>query len=158
MKYVVDTNIINRLVDGTIRLEELPTDGTFVACHIQIDEINRTKNPERRKKLLEKFAETVDEILCTDSFIVGVSALGGAKLGDGESYELLKTELDSRNRNKPNNSHDALIAEIAMNNSYVLLTADFDLYQVAYAHGIGTIYWTPAYQLVVTSNAAHPKR
>jgi rRNA-processing protein FCF1 len=144
MKYVVDTNIINRLVDGTIRIEELPTDGLFVASHVQIDEINRTKNPERRKKLLEKFAETVDEILPTESFVLDVSALDGAKLGDGGSYELLKTELDRRNRNKSNNSHDALIAEIAMNNGYVLLTADFDLYQVAYAHGIGTTYWTPA--------------
>ncbi len=144
MNYVVDTNIINRLVDGTIIIEELPTDGTFVASHIQIDEINRTKNPERRKKLVQKFAEIVDEILPTESFLFDVSVLDGANLGDGERYEILKTELDRRNRNKPNNSHDALIAEIAMNNGYVLLTADFDLYQVAYAHGIGTIYWTRA--------------
>jgi len=35
MKYVVDTNIINRLLDGTIRIEELPTNGRFVASHVQ---------------------------------------------------------------------------------------------------------------------------
>ena len=142
MRYVVDTNIIHRLVDGTIGIEELPNDGTFLASHIQIDEINRTKNPERRKELLQKFAETVDEIVPTESFVLDVSRLDGAKLEQEENYKILKTELDNRNRNKRNNLHDALIAEIAMNNGYVLLTADFDLYQVAYAHDIGTIYWT----------------
>lgn len=94
--------------------------------------------------MLEKFVETVDEILLPESLVLDVSALDGAKLGDGGSYRLLKTERDGRNSNKSNNAHDALIAEIAMNNGYVLLTADLDLYQVAYAHGIGTIYWTPA--------------
>jgi rRNA-processing protein FCF1 len=40
------------------------------------------------------------------------------------------------------NTNDALIAELALKNGYVLLTADFHLYQVAYAQGIGVIYWT----------------
>jgi hypothetical protein len=47
MKYVVDTSLINRLVDGSIHADELPKDGSFVASHIQIDELNRTKNGKR---------------------------------------------------------------------------------------------------------------
>jgi predicted nucleic acid-binding protein len=142
MKYVVDTSLINKLVDGSVGADELPNDGSFIASHIQIDEINRTKNAERRVKLLEKFAETIDEVMPTESFVLDVSQLGGGRLGDGTVYQLIKEELDTRNKGKSNNCEDALIAEVAMNNEYTLLTADFDLYQVAYAQGIGTIYWT----------------
>jgi len=74
--------------------------------------------------------------------LLGTSRLGEGKLGEGVSYETIKTELDSLNGGKTNNSEDALIAEIAVKNGYVLLTADFHLYQVAYTLGIGTIYWT----------------
>jgi predicted nucleic acid-binding protein len=140
MKYVVDTSLINELVDGSVHADELPKDGSFVASHIQIDELNRTKNGKRRSELLQKFSETIDEVLPTESFLLGTSRLGEGKLGDGVSYETIKT--DSLNGGKTNNSEDALIAEIAMKNGYVLLTADFHLYQVAYTLGIGTIYWT----------------
>ena len=142
MKYVVDTSLINKLVDGSVYADELPNDGSFVASHIQIDELNRTKNLKRRSELLEKFSEIIDEVLPTESFVFGTSRFNKARLGDGTSYEAIKTALDSWNGGKTNNSQDALIAEIAMNNGYVLLTADFHLYQVAYAHGIGTVYWT----------------
>jgi predicted nucleic acid-binding protein len=142
MKYVVDTSLINKLVDGTVGADELPNDGSFVASHIQIDELNQTKNVQRRTKLLEKFAEVIDEVLPTESFVLGTSRLGEGRLGDGVSYQAMKADLDSRNKGKTNNSEDALIAEVAMKNGYTLLTADFDLYQVAYVHGIGTMYWT----------------
>src|SRR3972149_8161930 len=142
MKYVVDTSLINKLIDGAVRADELPKDGSFVASHIQIDELKQTKNPERRSKLLEMFAETVNEVLPTESFIMDVSRLDGGKLGDGVSYHSIRRELDSLNGGKSNNSQDALIAEIAMKNEYVLLTANFHLYQAAYSLGIGVMYWT----------------
>ena len=31
MKYVVDTSLINKLIDGAVRADELPKDGSFVA-------------------------------------------------------------------------------------------------------------------------------
>jgi len=43
MKYVVDASIINKVVDEKIDPSELPTDGEFIASHIQIDELNKTK-------------------------------------------------------------------------------------------------------------------
>jgi predicted nucleic acid-binding protein len=141
MNYVVDTSLINKLVDGTVRAEELPNDGSFVASHIQMDELSRTSNAQRKAKLLEKFSEIIDEVLPTESFVLGISRLGEGRLGDGASYQAIKGDLDSRNKRKKNNSEDALIAEVAMKNGYTLLTADFDLYQVAYAHGIGIMYW-----------------
>ena len=142
MKYVVDTCLINKLVDGKIGTSELPKDGTFVASHIQIDELKRTRNVDRRTQLLEMFEEIVDEVLPTETFKLGVSQMDGGKLGDGVSYDTIKKELDSRNKGKANNDNDALIAEVAMRNGYALLTADFDLYQAAYKLGIGVIYWS----------------
>jgi len=56
MKYVVDTSIINRLVDKMIPPEDLPNDGDFIATHVQIDELNKTKDEERRARLLIKFS------------------------------------------------------------------------------------------------------
>lgn len=142
MKYVVDTSLINKLVDGSIHADELPKDGPLIASHIQIDELDRTKDAKHRSELLQRFSETIDEVLPTESFVLGTSRLDKGTLGDGVSYDAIKKKLDSLNGGKTNNSEDALIAEIAMKNGYVLLTADFHLYQVAYALGIGTFYWT----------------
>ena len=70
MKYVVDTNIINKLVDGIVTADELPHDGAFVATHVQKDEIERTKDPKRRSDLLKKFSETIDDMIPTSSFVL----------------------------------------------------------------------------------------
>jgi hypothetical protein len=110
-RYVVDTSLINKLVDGAVGGDQLPNNGSFVASHIQIDEIKRTKDPERRAKLLEKFAETIDEVLPTESFVLDISRLDEARFGDGVTYESIKRELDVKNNGKSNNSEDALIAE-----------------------------------------------
>jgi predicted nucleic acid-binding protein len=141
-RYVVDTSLINKLVDGIVGADELPTDGTFVASHIQLDELKRTKDPERREALLRKFHEIVGETLPTESFVLDISRLEEARLGDGAQYEVIKRELDSRNRGKRNNAQDALIGEIALKNGYVLLVADFDLYQVMEGLGCGVMYWS----------------
>jgi rRNA-processing protein FCF1 len=142
MKYVVDTSLVNKLVDGSVHLTELPSDGEFVATHIQRDELRRTKDSERRAALLEKFAEIVDSEVPTESFVLGQSRLDAAKLGEGLSYAAIKSELDSMNKNKANNVNDALITEVASKNGYVLLTSDFHLHQACERLGIGVMYWT----------------
>ena len=141
MKYVVDTSIINKLADGLIQPEELPDDGEFIASHIQIDELNNTKNTERRARLFLKFSKLVDQINPTESFALGTTRLGEGKLGDGETFMSLTLQLDTLNRGKPNNSMDALIAEIAINNGLTLLTSDYHLKQVTEAHGGRVRYW-----------------
>ena len=92
--------------------------------------------------MLHKFSEIIDQSLPTETFVQGTSRLDHARLGSGDAYRMIKEELDLRNKGKPNSVNDALIAEVALKNRYVLLTADFDLYQVAYAHEVGVIYWT----------------
>ena len=135
MKCVVDTNILNRLVDGALRPEDLPADSEFVATHVQVDELNRTSDVERRARLFLMFATTVNAVVCTESFVLDASRLGYAKLSDGILYTALKADLDVKNRGKANNVQDALIAEMAIVNGYMLLTADSHLAEVANKHG-----------------------
>lgn len=119
----------------------MPDDGQFIASHIQIDELNRTKDVERRAKLFLMFAKTVREIAPTESFILGNSRLDEGKLSDGNLYSLIKHQLDKANGEKENNIHDALITEVAIKNQYTLLTTDYDLSEVAKNNGCNVMYW-----------------
>jgi len=141
MKYVVDTSIVNKLVDGKIAASELPTDGEFVASHIQIDELKKTKDAERRVKLLTRFVELDAEIVKTESAVFGRSKFGRAKFGDGITVPALRAALDALNGSKPNNANDALIAEIAINNGFTLLTSDYDLNAIVESYGGQVRYW-----------------
>lgn len=136
MKYILDTNIFNKLVDGSLLPDDLPSDGQFVATHIQIDELNNTANNERRAKLFLMFAKISPMMIPTESFILGVSRLDEAKLSDGDFFESFKGEFDLLNRGKANNIQDTLIAEVAAVNSFTLLTSDHDLAAMVKKHGI----------------------
>ena len=133
MKYVLDTNIINWLVDGKIKDTILPSDGEFVATHVQIDEINRTSNEERRARLFLTLASSLIGLLPTETVVADVS--GWSKPGDGSTYNSIKAGLDALNGARPSNIRDALIAEVCIVNSHTLLTADQDLAKVASDHG-----------------------
>jgi|GEM_PF-462884 predicted nucleic acid-binding protein len=126
-KYVVDTCVFNWLADSLVKKSALPSDGGFAITHIQVDEINKTKDEERRARLLLMQASLHCELLPTQTVVLDVSRIDHAKLGDGKLFTSLKAELDILNRNKNNNVRDALIAEVAIANGYTLLTADGDL-------------------------------
>ena len=141
MDYMVDTSLINKLLDGCLSTSDLPTEGKFVATHLQMDEISRTKNEERRVQLQLKFSKLIDKSDPTESFLLGTSCLGEAKLGEGVIYQNVLRELNSLNGGKDNNSVDALIAEVAKSNGYTLLTADYHLSKAAETCLINVEYW-----------------
>jgi predicted nucleic acid-binding protein len=143
MKCVVDTNIINRLIDGSLSTEDIPADAELVATHVQIDELNKTRDEERRARLFLRFATTVDSVIPAESFVLDVSRLDYSKLGDGGLYGELRAELDSLNKGKANNAQDALIAEVAITNGYALLTADYHVAEVARKYGCTVRYFAP---------------
>ena len=114
MKYVVDTNIFNKLLDGDLLPINLPSDGEFIATHIQIDELNNTKNIERRAQLFLVFATIAPRLVPTESFALGISRLNQAKLSKKDNLaKVIKNDLDGLNGGKSNNIQDALIAEVA---------------------------------------------
>ena len=142
IKYVVDTCIFNWLTDSLINESALPSDGGFAITHIQVDEINETKDKERRARLLLMQASLHCELLPTQSFVFDVSRFGHAKLGDGKLFSSLKMELDILNGNKGNNVRDALIAEAAIENGHTLLTADNALKTATEKHTGKVIFFT----------------
>ena len=135
MKYVVDTNVINWLIDGKIDRASLPSDGEFIATHIQIDEINRTSDEDRRARLFLALTSTIRELLPTESLIAGVSRVNWCKVSDGRIFTSIRSQLDTKNGGRQSNIHDALIAEVAIANGFTLLTADTDLAEIASDHG-----------------------
>ena len=56
-------------------------------------------------------------------------------MGDGRIYTSIRSQLDTKNGGRQSNIHDALIAEVAIANGFILLTADADLAEIASDHG-----------------------
>ncbi|MGQ0723216.1 MAG: PIN domain-containing protein [Candidatus Eiseniibacteriota bacterium] len=135
MTYVLDTNIFNWLVDKLVDHSELPTDGDLVVTHLQVDEVSRISDEDRRARVFLTLACVITGVLPTESAICDVSRLDHCKLGDGAIYTSVKSALDARNGRQAANTADALIAEVALANDFTLLTADRDLAEVADAHG-----------------------
>ena len=156
-----DTVVFNRILDGALDIGALVGKARFYATHIQLDEINETSNSQRRQALLEVFDRITERKVTTESFILGVSRLDEARLGGGnivptESpvwnvstwghakwggadgfYTAFKAELDTMNKNKPNNVQDTLIAETAIKNRLALVTDDVNLCMVTKKFGGG---------------------
>lgn len=128
-KYMFDTNIFNRILDGSFDLQG-SDDKVLYATHVQLDEIRATKNIQRRLGLEKLFMEILDEQLPTQSFVLDISRLDEARLGNGEIYNQILSLLNQRNKRKPNNVQDALIGETALTNGLILVTEDSDLRNV----------------------------
>lgn len=159
LKCMFDTRAFNLMLDGSVPVEVLKGRVSAHATHIQRDEINNTRDPERRAALLEVFNDIVTETVPTGSLVVGVSRVGAARLGGdrvvptasavwdvsrwdkaswGASdnlYSTLKGDLDKLNKSKRNNVQDALIGETAIKGRYILVTDDADLIAVTSKHG-----------------------
>jgi predicted nucleic acid-binding protein len=140
--YMFDTNLFNCILDGVVEISKFRRKARFYATHVQLDELKATSNVQRRQDLLAVFEEVVGiNKIPTEAFVLDVSLLDEAKLGDEEDdlYSQVKMKLDKRNRNKPNNIQDALITETAMKNGLTLATHDSDLFFVATKMGAACV-------------------
>jgi len=131
VRYVVDTNIFNRIADQQFSCEQLPPGSQIVATHVQLDELNQTTDPQRKAALLQAFGLQQPEMLPTESAVWDVSKWDAAKWGDGATHQQIRAALDAKNGGRPNNAKDALIAEVALKNGFGLVTADRHLAEVA---------------------------
>lgn len=157
MNVMFDTNIFSDIVNDQIPIDALIGKIAIYATHIQYDELNATKdhhtapNGAPLRQALVGYFNFLTEVKPTESYMVGVSQIGGAKItrsvvptessvwdisdwdqGWGNSanlYEAIWQKLEDR-KSKPNNRQDALIAETAIINGYVLVTHDGNLLEV----------------------------
>jgi len=118
MKLIFDSNVFDDLIKGKLDLEIIKNISLEnYITHIQVDEINECPDKEKRAKLFNFMTEIRPEKIPTESFIIGTSRIGYAKIGDGN---LIK-ELRMENYKKTN---DALIGETAIENNLTLITND----------------------------------
>ena len=129
--YMFDTNIFNQILDSGFDMTLLTSEARYFVSHIQFDEIQKTRDLERREQLLSVFERIPQERIPTESAVWDVSRWDEAKWSSGSSpYNEILNRLNKRNRDKPNNVQDALIAETAIENGIALVTRDSDLLAV----------------------------
>jgi predicted nucleic acid-binding protein len=125
---MLDTNVFNRALDGDLDPVYLTHRGLLYATHVQLNELQATKRPEKLRQLLQVFHTVDQEILPTAAAVFGVSEWGGAEYGDAnDCYAGMLQRLNQINGGKKNNMQDALIAATAMQRKLILVTDDKDL-------------------------------
>ena len=152
-----DTNVFDKILDGDIPLEIIGKVAelgyTYFITHIQkdeIDAINKPEKQERKKRLLELLEEFNKEEVSTESFVLGTSRLGKAKLtktatesavwgvskwGEGKWTDEKTTLIEKLRKGNLKHTEDALIGETAIKNNFILVTHDERLREVVKEFG-----------------------
>lgn len=144
MDLMFDSNVFDELVSGNLSLDLFESKSIKVyVTHIQIDQINKCTNIEKRAKLFLFMIQAKPEKVATESFIFGHSRLGFAKLGGGGMIEILKA-------GNLKNTDDALIGETAIRNNLILITNDIDFRKKVMKLG-GTVMNTQELKNLVNS-------
>jgi hypothetical protein len=118
-RFSLDSNAFDRIAesDKTVELVRRATETgsiQLLSTHVQRDELAAIPDPVRR----ERVARIPTSDVPTYGFVVGVSRLGMARLGDEARYEA----MTGGNRQK--HAHDALIAMTAQYEDTVLVSED----------------------------------
>ncbi len=150
--YIMDTNAFNNICDNEdvdVASIARQARGRVYVTHCQWDEIKDTRNADRRS-ILAGCLQTIDaDMWPTETFIVGRSRLGMAKLNEGGRYHAILDEMNRRKKKKSNVA-DALIGETAESRGCVLVSDDRDLSEVMTERGVRVIGWR---QFVVALSA-----
>jgi hypothetical protein len=125
---MLDTTVFNHILRDDIDIEQLPSDKPLFATHVQLNEIQNTKDEIIRSQLLAVFTEVEANRVATSSAVWDVSEWGEAEWGTNDGlFENLLQKLNSLNKNKKNNARDILIGETAIRHGMTLVTDDADL-------------------------------
>jgi predicted nucleic acid-binding protein len=118
MKLILDSNVFDDLLAGKISINNFNlNENEIFITHIQVDEINECPDKFKRASLFNLLIEIRPEKIPTETFALGFSRIGNAKLGDAILFQKL------RNSNL-NHSKDALIGETAIKQNLILITND----------------------------------
>ena len=122
-KIIFDSNIYDLIADGTLNigsLSEKREDFEFYITHIQTDEISKCPDEDKRARLILFMTKLSPIVIPTNSFVLSLSRLGEARLGDAKLLEEIRKE-------NLKHTEDALIGEVAIKNNFVLVTEDIRL-------------------------------
>lgn len=122
-KIIFDSNIYDLIAEGSLNINILfgkKEDFEFYITHIQTDEISKCPDEDKRAKLFLFITKVSPIVIPTNSFVLGLSRLGEARLGDTKLLEEIRKE-------NLKHTKDALIGEVAIKNNFVLITEDVRL-------------------------------
>lgn len=113
--YMLDTTVFNHLVEGNVDPKSLPFNRPLYVTHVQLNEIQNTRDPAKLHILLAMFTAIESAQIPTASAVWDVSEYGEAEWGTADGFfELLLANLNGKNKSNPNNARDILIAETAI--------------------------------------------
>jgi hypothetical protein len=134
---MLDTTEFNAVAKGQVTIFAYSGRKLF-ATHVQLDEIDQTRDPQSRAQLRAAFDEIAAERMPTESAVWDVSKYDEAKYSavDGLFERMLARlkELDPKKRH-PNQHRDILVAETAIKKGLILVTGDRNLQTVVAEFG-----------------------
>ena len=143
IRCMFDTVAFNRVVEYPIPVELIAESVEVYATHIQLDELIKTGDCEKKNKLIRVFNFLVqdDQKLPTESSVWEITKWNGGKWTKEDNlYRPIKAALD-KCKLKKNNLNDALISETAITNDYILVTDDVCLNEEAPKFGARCMYF-----------------
>lgn len=118
-----DTNSFDKILSGVIPIESIKKSISlgyrYFITHIQTDELSNIPDnkKEKRTKLVLFLSIVAPSLIPTESFVLGHSRFGYAKLGTAGYYEKLLNEGKT-------NIKDAIIGDTAIKNGFIIITGD----------------------------------
>jgi len=139
MRYLLDTNVFNRLAADPSLMVRLTGNDLFV-IHTQRDELNDTPGHIQRAVLIKTLEVVEPAQRASASAVWDVSAWDESCWSDddGSTYEKLLAEIkarDKRSKRHIGQVRDSLTAETAIKEGLTLVTGDGVLREVTIAHG-----------------------
>jgi hypothetical protein len=143
-RIVIDSMIVDLIMETPGLLESIRMAAdrgalVIITTHIQVDQLAAAQGAEWREKLLATYDALSNETIPTRGFVLGISRLDHARLGDGEESDVSLEMVKTGGRG---GLHDALIAMTASRDADVLVTEDENLMKKARAAGVNCEIWT----------------
>ena len=135
MRVMFDTNVFSNLADQRIDPARIPAEWKPVATYLQWHEIQATKDPVIRAKIVAVFHEHLPEKVPTIA-VWDVTAWDESIWAEPGNVYLSILEEMNRVRFHRNNMVDAVIAEACVRGRLGLVTNDRNLADAAAAHGV----------------------
>jgi hypothetical protein len=133
-----DTNAINKIVKQGIDTTRLDQSHQYFISSVQLSELNQTKEPAMKEKLIYGFKMIENSVSLSTTNIEsapwGGFPWGGAPWGaNGGYYKKIKERLSTfkKKRKDRGNSSDALIIETCLIQKLVLVSDDFEVQEVS---------------------------
>jgi predicted nucleic acid-binding protein len=129
-RFMFDTDIFRRILKDNIVLDIMKkSKHQYYITHMQLDELNKIPH-EIKERQRNTFKTMSQELIPTESAVLGVARVGLAKIGDSKLYSNILKELNKKRPENRNNIKDALIGETTLRNSIILVTDDNALYDL----------------------------